>query len=126
MTTTRHVDLVDDLRKLASEPPWLEFKVNNCDPSRVGRTISAISNAARLYDKSHGYMIWGVDDTSHDLVGTNFNPSTMRIGNQNIELWLSNKLSPSINFSFTEVAHPSGQRLVTLVHRLRRKVQAAW
>ena len=111
--TVRYVALVDDLRRLGAEQSWLEFKVNNSDPDRIGRTASAISNAARLNDKTHGYMIWGIDDTNHDIVGTIFSPA-LRRGNQNIEFWINNKLSPSINFTFIEIQHPSGHRLVIL------------
>lgn len=109
----RYIALIDDLRKLEAEPSWLEFKVSNSDPDRIGRTVSAISNAARLYDKSHGYMIWGIEDTNHDIVGTAFTPA-LRKGNQNIEFWVSSRLSPSLNLSFFEIQHPSGHRLVLL------------
>jgi ATP-dependent DNA helicase RecG len=110
---SRYIALIDDLRKLDAEPSWLEFKVNNSDPDRIGRTVSAISNAARLYDKSHGYMIWGIDDSNHDIVGTAFTPA-LRRGNQNIDFWVSSRLSPSINLSFFEIPHPSGHRVVLL------------
>jgi ATP-dependent DNA helicase RecG len=113
MASGRYIALIDDLRKLKTEPSWLEFKVSNADPDRIGRTVSAISNAARLYDKSHGYMIWGIDDTTHDVVGTIFTQALKR-GNQNIEFLISQRLSPSITFIFHEVQHPSGHRLVIL------------
>jgi ATP-dependent DNA helicase RecG len=112
MDAARYIALVDDLRRPEGERPWVEFKVNNYDPDRIGRTISAISNAARLYDKSHGYIIWGIEDISHEVVGTTFDPVTFRPGNQNIELWLSNKLSPSINFTLSSVLYPTGARVV--------------
>lgn len=114
MDNARHIALVDDLRKLEAEPPWVEFKENNFDPDRIGRTVSAISNAARLNTKSHGYIVWGIEDASHDVVGTVFNYETKRIGNQNIELWLSNKLSPSLHFTFSTLIHRAGQRVVIL------------
>ena len=36
----------------------------------IGEDISALANSAVLADHSHAYMIWGVDDDTHDIVGT--------------------------------------------------------
>jgi hypothetical protein len=39
-------------------------------------------------------MLWGVDDDTHDLVGTNFEPSKTKQGNQGLDLWISTQLEP--------------------------------
>lgn len=36
----------------------------------IGQDISALANSAALYDKQTAYMIWGVDDNSHEIIGT--------------------------------------------------------
>jgi hypothetical protein len=33
-------------------------------------------------------VLWGVDDTSHALVGTTFDPATARVGAEELESWL--------------------------------------
>ena len=59
-------------------------------------------------------MVWGIEDSEHDIVGTIFDPDAERVGNQNVSLWLSNKLSPSINFTFHCLEHPAGHHVVIL------------
>lgn len=62
--------LVIELCKLPSETGWVEFKHNNSDPNMIGEDISALANSAVISDHSHAYMIWGVDDKTHDIIGT--------------------------------------------------------
>ena len=52
-------DLVRSLAALPTEVEWSEFKVNNKDPERIAKYISAISNVATLYDRPYGYIVWG-------------------------------------------------------------------
>lgn len=46
MSLVRDVALVDELRALPAEAPWVEFKGNNTDPDMIGKRCSALSNAA--------------------------------------------------------------------------------
>lgn len=66
--------LVHELCKLPAETTWVEFKHNNADPAMIGERISALSNAAALEGKSTAYLVWGVEDDEHRLVGTSFDP----------------------------------------------------
>lgn len=104
----RLVDLVDDLLK-QGETAWVEFKKNNIAPEHVGVRISALSNAARVAGQNTAYMVWGVDDTKCSIVGTRFAPEVERVGNQVFEMWLAQKLSPSIAFLFQQIDHPLGR-----------------
>lgn len=112
MTTPRDVALIDELRALPAETVWLEFKSNNSDPELIGKRCSAMSNAARVVGKDTAYLIWGVEDDSHAVVGTDFNPDTKKVGNQVLSLWLANSLQPSIAFSFRAVDHPQGRLML--------------
>ena len=62
--------LVKELCKLPRETTWVEFKRNNFRPNSIGERISALANAAALEDRNNAYMVWGVDDETHELVGT--------------------------------------------------------
>ncbi len=95
--------LVNELRKLPHEIEWVEFKCNNKDPERMAKYISAISNAATLNDKPYGYIAWGIDDETHDVVGIDFSYRAQRKGGEELEAWLSRMLNPRINFRFYEV-----------------------
>lgn len=97
------VGLVRELRKLPSEAEWVEFKVNNCDPQEIGEYISALANSAALVGKAFAYLVWGVEDATHDFVSTDFSPTKTRIGNEELENWLLRLLSPKIHFRFFEL-----------------------
>ena len=72
--------LVHELRGLPRETEWVEFKHNNADPQEIGEYVSALANSAALNDRAHGYLLWGVEDGTHAIVGTNFSPAASRRG----------------------------------------------
>lgn len=109
MNQARDIDLVNELIALPAEASWAEFKHNNSDKDMIGKTCSALSNAARIENKHFAYIVWGVEDGSNDIIGTSFEPSRKLIGNQGFELWLANKLKPSAMFQFRVVNHPNGR-----------------
>ena len=95
--------LVHELRQLPAETPWLEFKHNNYDPQMIGQDICALANAAALYEKSCGYMIWGIDDRTHEIVGTEQRLQDLKKGNQELENWLRSLLSENADFDFKDI-----------------------
>lgn len=107
-------DIVADIQASPTECEWVEIKHNNHDPQSIGEYISALSNGAAYMGQSRGYMIWGIDDNTHQIIGTSFNPKTEKIGSQELENWVATQLSPRIDFSFQEVNFPEG-RVVVLV-----------
>ena len=86
------ISLLHELIKLPQETEWLEFKTNKAQPKDIGEYISALSNSAAIKGKSHGYMIWGVDNDNHDIVGTTFDPFVDKIGNEELINWLIQRL----------------------------------
>ncbi|MCC6368041.1 MAG: putative DNA binding domain-containing protein [Bryobacterales bacterium] len=107
MSGQRSSALIDELRSASSEKDWVEFKSNYAEPEMVGRLVSAMSNAARLADKPFAYIVWGIRDGDHAVVGTTFNPGSEKHQQQPLEFWLAQRLKPSIAFSFREVEHPN-------------------
>ena len=105
--------IIEEARKYLYEQPWIEFKHNNHDPQEIGEYISALSNTAALFNQEHAFLIWGIDDETHDIVGTSFIPHEAKVGNQGLELWISTQLEPQIQFYFhtTEI---EGKPLVLL------------
>ncbi len=113
--------LVQELRGRPREADWLEFKVNFSDPEGIGEYISALSNAAALCGKNHGYLVWGIEDATHDVVGTRFSPAKAKKGNEPLETWLHRLLEPAVDFAFHDLV-VEGRRVVLLevvraVHR---------
>lgn len=92
--------ILSELRKLPRETEWVEFKHNNAEPEEIGEYLSALANAAALTGKVQAYLVWGVDDKTHEIVGTTFNPASTKVGNEELESWLLRLLSPKINFRF--------------------------
>lgn len=109
MNPQRDIDLVDGLRALNSETTWVEFKVNQADPKAIGKLVSALSNAARLEQKESAFLVWGIEDSSHSVTGTTFQPGTKTVGSQVFEFWLHKQLSPVPTLQFREVDHPDGR-----------------
>ena len=97
------VSLVHELRSLPRETEWVEFKVNLALPQEIGEYISALANSAALVGKAFGYLVWGVRDDDHELVGTTFSPRSAKVGNEELENWLLHSLDPKIHFQFFEV-----------------------
>ena len=117
MTPHRPADylasLVRELRTLPRETEWVEFKVNEAEPQAIGEYISALANAAALAGKAFAYLVWGVRDDDHAVVGTAFEPGAARGGNEELESWLLRLMEPKIDFRFFTVAI-DGARIVLL------------
>ena len=92
--------IVQELCDLPQETEWVEFKQNRFIETEVGEYISALANSAALLGKINGYIVWGIDDKSHDIVGTTFDPKNFKVGNEELENWLLRLLEPKINFNF--------------------------
>ena len=105
--------LIRELRHLPAETPWSEFKENWSDPQMIGELISALSNAAALNGKETAYVVWGIADDTHAVTGTDFEPARAKKGNQALESWLVQMLSPRLFIRF-HVAELDGKRVVVL------------
>lgn len=107
------VHLVPQLAALPAETEWVEFKLNNADPEMIGQRISALANSAKITGRDFGYLIWGVEDESHRIVGTTFDPESVKKGNEPLLSWLAHSLHPQVHFEF-ESLQVAGVRLVVL------------
>lgn len=111
MHTSKLIDLVDRLRQEPTETEWLEFKINDEEPQAIGEYISALSNSASLHGQEYGYLLFGIKDQTHEVVGTDFKPRKKKIGNQELENWLITQLQPSMDFKIFEFNY-SGKPIV--------------
>ena len=98
MNTEDVTQLIDELRALSKESEWVEFKGNNKNPETLGANISALSNAALLEGKRYGYIVYGIEDKTHDIIGTDFNPDTTKIKRQEIDNYIATQLQPRTTF----------------------------
>ena len=109
-TISNLVLYLTDLRK---EGTWYEFKENYYNEKIIGDYISALSNAAAIEQKEYGYMIWGVNDTTYEIVGTTFDPDKHKVGNQDLEIYLNSLIDPHISIDFFEL-FINNKRIVVL------------
>ena len=96
-------DLVQHLIKFPKETDWLEFKTNYYEPEIIGEYISALSNAAALNNVQYAYLIFGIDDDSHEIIGTNIVLKNKKKGNEELEAWITRLLNPKISFNFYDI-----------------------
>jgi predicted HTH transcriptional regulator len=94
--------LIKDLAALPKECEWVEFKVNNSNPQEIGEYLSALSNSACYHKKDFAYMVFGIENNTHRLVGADFYPLTEKKGNQELENWLVTQLTPKIDVNIYE------------------------
>ena len=105
---------ISELCKLPHETEWVEFKVDNNNPHKIGENISALANSALLHNKDRAYIVWGIEDETHDMVGTNFLSYKAKKGNEPLEAWLLRKIKPDIDFSFHDVTANDDKHFVIL------------
>lgn len=102
MTGNRLSALLLELVSLPHETEWVEFKHSQAAPKEIGEYISTLSNSAALVGKPLGYLVWGIEDATHKILGTSFKPKTVKVGNEELENWLARLLSPRIDFKIRE------------------------
>ena len=114
------ISLVNELRALPRETEWVEFKFNDAEPEAIGEYLSALSNTAALEGKAFAYLVWGVRDDDHAVVGTDFDPPAAKVGNEELESWLLRLLEPKIDFRFFPLAIEGHKVVVLEVARAAR------
>lgn len=91
--------LKEQMKAITGENRYLEFKSNHQDPDKLGKYISALSNGACLDNQDFGYLYFGVEDKTLEIIGTSFDISREKAqGNQSLEIYLRQHVSPNIDF----------------------------
>lgn len=115
-----------DFIAMNSETEWLEFKENLDNEQQIGEYISALSNAASIWDRDYAYLVWGVSDQSKDIVGTKFNHRrNINKSNEVLEYYLARNLTPSIAFKFIETFYQD-KRIIMLEIPKAKKTPTAF
>ncbi len=96
------VNIVLELCAYSDEQEWFEFKENWFDAEGIGEYISALSNASAFHFQPYAYFVWGVNDKTHEIVGTKFN-QYCDYNKETLQNFLARNLNPSINFEFKEL-----------------------
>lgn len=94
--------LVQQLRALPAETTYFEFKESYNEPEKIGILVSAISNAACLEGQRFGFIVWGIRDKTHELVGTEFQYIGALCKGQPLEFYLAQNMQPDLILKFQE------------------------
>lgn len=117
----KYLDIIANLLNLNDEYEWLDFKENWFNKDEIGEYISAVANGACLCGKEYGYILWGVEDNSRNVVGTNIN-FDRDIDHEPYKHYLARKLKPSVAFEVIERKYED-KRVVLLQVPASKSVQ---
>ncbi|MDO8930537.1 MAG: ATP-binding protein, partial [Bacteroidota bacterium] len=98
------------LRSLKSENEIVEFKEanNNYDFVKLGKYFSALSNEANLLRKECSWLVFGVEDKFHKIVGTKYRER--RTDLDNLKKEIADRTSNRITFhEIYELKMPEGR-----------------
>lgn len=105
---------VQELIAYPTEANWFEFKENWYEPNGIGEYISSLSNAAALEGQENGYLVWGINNDTHEIIGTTFDFRT-DVKNEPLEHFLARQVMPDNNFYFKEITLDSKRVIVMVV-----------
>ena len=102
--------ILDNLLCLPAETEVVEFKEAKNDYSfdKIGKYFSALSNEANLKRKPFAWLVFGVKDKSHQVVGSNYRLNRKDLDSLKEEI--ANKINNRITFmEIYEVTRPEGR-----------------
>jgi ATP-dependent DNA helicase RecG len=105
----------------------VEFKQvgNDYDTDKIGEYFSALSNEANLREVDAAWLIFGVNDKSRTVVGTDYRPQAERL--QSLKMQIAASTEPSITFrNIYELAHADGRVVFLEVPPAPRGMPIAW
>ena len=117
--------ILDELRSLPKETEWLEFKEakKQFDFGKLGKYFSALSNEAYLQNKDFGYLVLGVEDINHDIVGTNWR----RGSHDGLKEEISKHTTGGISFvAIDEILNSEGRVLLFKIPVAPKGMPIAW
>lgn len=116
--------VIEELIAYKHEKEWFEFKENWFEPNELGEYISALSNSAAYCGRQYAYFVWGIEDVSHDIVGTSFD-FDRDVKDEPLKHYLARQMEPDLNFAFEET-HVGGKRVVVLTIPAAKGVPTAY
>lgn len=104
--------LLDKLLAMSDETEIVEFKEakNDFDNDKIGQYFSALSNEANLKGVASAWLVFGVADKTHKIVGTNFISSTAKFNK--VKLFINQHTSPSMSFMNIVPMNKDGKQVI--------------
>ena len=102
--------ILDSLRNLTAENEIVEFKEakTSYDFTKLGKYFSALSNEANLKGMPYAWLVFGVENKKHGIVGSQFRPQRKDLDSLKSEI--ANKTTNRITFiEIYELSEPEGR-----------------
>lgn len=110
MTKKELQHILKNLRNLTAENEIVEFKEakSGYDFNKLGKYFSALSNEANLKGKPYAWLVFGVENKKHSIVGSRFRPQRKDLDSLKGEI--ANKSTNRITFmEIYELNEPEGR-----------------
>ena len=111
-SSSQYIKTIQSILEYPREQEWFEFKANWFEPNPLGEYVSALANAAAFHGQDFGYLVWGIENDTHAVIGTTFDP-TIEVKHEPLKHFLARQLSPDTAFAFHEL-EMEGKRIVLL------------
>jgi ATP-dependent DNA helicase RecG len=118
---------LSDLLNLPGENEMVEFKEakNTYDFNKLGKYFSAIANEANLSGKRFGWVVFGIENKSRNIVGTQFRPNRKDLDSPKSEI--ANKTTNRITFIEIYELQVRGSRVVMFqIPAAPKGIPVAW
>lgn len=110
MTNQELKQILQSLCNLTAENEIVEFKEakTGYDFTKLGKYFSALSNEANLKGKPYAWLVFGVENQKHSIVGSQFRPQRKNLDSLKSEI--ANKTTNRITFiEIYELYEPEGR-----------------
>ncbi len=91
----------------------------------IGKYVSALANEANLRQQDRAWLVFGIDDRSRQVVGTDYRPEPQRL--QSLKMQIADGTEPAITLRDIHVLqHPQGRVLLLDVPAAPQGMPIAW
>jgi len=105
----------------------VEFKQarNDYDTDLIGKYFSALANEANLHSADGGWLVFGIDNKTRHVVGTDYRPQPERL--HSLKMQIAENTQPCITFhDIHELHHPNGRVLLFAIPAAPQGIPIAW
>ncbi len=91
----------------------------------IGKYFSALANEANLRDQDRAWLVFGVDNKTHKVIGTDYRPEPTRL--QSLKMQMAEATEPSVTLrNIHELAHADGRVLLLEIPAAPLGMPVAW
>jgi len=105
----------------------VEFKQagNDYSTDKIGSYFSALANEANLREAERAWLVFGVDNKTRTVAGSDYRPDTERL--QSTKMQIAQSTEPSITFrNIHELNDPNGRVILFEIPAAPRGIPIAW